>query len=78
MSTEQELYTHPSQNLLSAMDPLFITMEEFARWIDMDVESLYSRRTRSPSSLPPTIQLGRRRYFVVSDIRGWLMRQERH
>lgn len=59
------------------LDPELITMKEFAQWLDMDVESLYARRTRNADSLPPVVQIGRRKYFRRSTVMAWLDDQER-
>jgi predicted DNA-binding transcriptional regulator AlpA len=57
-------------------DSELITMQEFAQWLDMDVESLYARRTRKAESLPPVVQIGRRKYFRRSTVMAWLDEQE--
>jgi len=53
-------------------DPELITMQEMANWLDMDVESLYARRTRRAESLPPVVTIGRRKYFRRSTVMAWL------
>jgi hypothetical protein len=58
-------------------DSELITMKEFARWLDVNVESLYARRTRNAEALPPVVKIGRRKYFRRSTVMEWLDDQEK-
>ena len=54
-----------------------LDVEAMAEVLGMSPQSLYTRRSRDPDSLPPAIRLGRRLMWRLATVENWLAELER-
>jgi len=54
-----------------------LTVADLSGLLGITPQSLYTRRSRVPASLPPAIRLGRRLVWRRSTVEGWLRELER-
>lgn len=44
---------------------------ELAAFLRISADTVYRRRSRYPETLPPAIKIGRRIYWIMSDVMKW-------
>lgn len=49
---------------------------ELAAFLRISADTVYRRRSRYPDTLPPAIKVGKRVYWVMSDVMNWFAAQK--